>query len=94
MEGYLKKTFKETIGVDIKTPLRRMDYSVAMNEYGSDKPDTRFDIKLYDVKDILKNSDFGGFKDANTIKAITIIIKFVIKFPLSYHLISFLLLLI
>ena len=72
MEGYLKKTFKETIGVDIKTPLRRMDYSVAMNEYGSDKPDTRFDIKLYDVKDILKNSDFGGFKDANTIKAITI----------------------
>ena len=72
MEGYLKKTFKETIGVDIKTPLRRMDYSVAMNEYGSDKPDTRFDIKLYDVKEILKNSDFGGFKDANTIKAITI----------------------
>ncbi len=72
MEGYLKKTFKETIGVDIKTPLRRMDYSVAMNEYGSDKPDTRFDIKLYDVKEILKNSDFSGFKDANTIKAITI----------------------
>ncbi|MCQ3034659.1 MAG: aspartate--tRNA ligase [Bacilli bacterium] len=72
MEGYLKKAFKETIGVDIQTPLRRMDYDVAMNEYGSDKPDTRFDLKLFDLSNTLKNSEFGGFKSAETIKGVTI----------------------
>lgn len=72
MEGYLKKVFKEVIDVDIKTPLRRMPYSEAMNTYGSDKPDTRFGLHLYDVKDLLSKSEFNGFKEAETIKAITI----------------------
>ena len=72
MEGFLKRVFKETINVEIQTPLRRMDYSEAMNVYGSDKPDTRFGLHLYDVTDSLKTSEFGGYKDAETIKAFVV----------------------
>ncbi|MCR5333065.1 MAG: aspartate--tRNA ligase [Bacilli bacterium] len=72
MEGFLKKVFKETINVDIKTPLRRMDYSEAVNVYGSDKPDTRFGLHLIDVKEILSNSVFNGYKEAEMVKAICV----------------------
>ena len=72
MEGFLKKVFKETINVDIKTPLRRMDYSEAVNVYGSDKPDTRFGLHLIDVKEILSNSEFNGYKEAEIVKAICV----------------------
>ena len=72
MEGFLKKTFKETIGVDIKTPLRRMDYAEAVDVYGSDKPDTRFELHLKDVTDILQKSEFNGYKEAKSIKAIVV----------------------
>ena len=72
MEGFLKKVFKETINVDIKTPLRRMDYSEAVDIYGSDKPDTRFGLHLIDVTKILKETEFNGYKEAKCIKAICV----------------------
>ena len=72
MEGFLKKVFKETLNYDLVTPLRRMDYAEAVGVYGSDKPDTRFGLKLFDVKDILSKSEFGGYASAEMIKAITI----------------------
>lgn len=72
MEGFLKKTFKETIGVDIKTPLRRMDYSEAVDVYGSDKPDTRFGLHLVEVTEVLNKTEFNGYKEAKCIKAIVI----------------------
>ncbi len=72
MEGFLKKTFKETIGVDIKTPLRRMDYSEAVDVYGSDKPDTRFGLHLIDVTEVLQKTEFKGYKEAKSIKAIVV----------------------
>ena len=72
MEGFLKRVFKETIGVDIKTPLRRMDYAEAVDVYGSDKPDTRFELHLKDVTDVLKKGEFNAYKDAETIKALVI----------------------
>ena len=72
MEGLIKEIFKKTINYDVKLPLRRMPYREAMDTYGSDKPDTRFDIKLNDVKDIFKNTEFNGFKTAEAIKAIVI----------------------
>ena len=72
MEGFLKKTFKETIGVDIKTPLRRMDYAEAVDVYGSDKPDTRFGLHLLDVTEVLKKTEFNGYKEAKSIKAIVV----------------------
>ena len=72
MEGFLKKTFKETIGVDIVTPLLRMDYAEAVDVYGSDKPDTRFGLHLIDVTEVLKHSEFNGYKEAKSIKAIVV----------------------
>ena len=72
MEGFLKKTFKETIGVDIKTPLRRLDYAEAVDVYGSDKPDTRFGLHLIDVTEVLNKTEFNGYKEAKSIKAIVV----------------------
>ena len=72
MEGFLKRVFKETINVDIKTPLRRLDYSIAVDKYGSDKPDTRFDLFLTDVTSVLKESEFNGYKEAECIKCIVV----------------------
>lgn len=72
MEGFLKRVFKEINGVDIKTPLRRMDYAEAVDVYGSDKPDTRFELHLNDVTDVLKNTEFNGYKESNCIKALVI----------------------
>ncbi len=72
MEGFLKRVFKEIVGYELKTPLRRMSYAEAVGDYGSDKPDTRFGLKLIDIKSILSQSDFGGYKDAEIIKAIVI----------------------
>jgi len=72
MEGFLKKVFKETIGYDVKTPLRRMPYAEAVDVYGSDKPDTRFGLHLKEVTSVLKASEFNGYKTADCIKAIVI----------------------
>ena len=72
MEGLIKEIFKKTINYDVKLPLRRLPYKEAMDNYGSDKPDTRFDIKLQDVKDIFADSEFGGFKDVEAIRAIVV----------------------
>ena len=72
MEGLIKEIFARTINYEVKLPLRRIAYKDAMDTYGSDKPDTRFDIKLQDVKEIFKDTEFGGFKDVEAIKAIVI----------------------
>ena len=72
MEGLIKEIFKKTINYDVKLPLRRLPYKEAMDNYGSDKPDTRFDIKLHDVKAIFARSEFSGFISAESIKAIKV----------------------
>ena len=72
MEGLIKEIFKRTINYDVKLPLRRIPYKEAMDNYGSDKPDTRFDIKLHDVQEIFSQSEFGGFHDAESIRAIKV----------------------
>ncbi len=71
-EGFLKKAFKEVIGVDITLPLRRMKYWDAMDNYGSDKPDTRYGLLIKDLKEILKESSFNAFKENEYIKGIVI----------------------
>lgn len=63
-EGYIKRLFKEILDVNVKLPLRRMTFADAMNFYGSDKPDLRFDMKITDLSDIVKDSGFGVFKGA------------------------------
>lgn len=72
MEGFLKRVFKELVNYDLVTPLRRLDYSIAVDKYGSDKPDTRFELYLKEVTDVLKKSDFNGYKEAESIKALVI----------------------
>ncbi len=72
MEGLIAKIFKKTINYEVKLPLRRIPYLEAMDKYGSDKPDTRFDLFINDVKDIFINTTFNGFKEAEAIRALVI----------------------
>ena len=62
-EGLIAKVFKDVKGIDIKLPIERMNYDTAINLYGSDKPDLRFDLVINDITNIFKNSDFKIFKD-------------------------------
>ena len=73
-EGYIKRLFKEVMDMDISTPLPRMKYVDAMNLYGSDKPDTRFDMQIIDISPIVENCGFSVFadciKNGGTVRAI------------------------
>ncbi|MBR0295347.1 MAG: aspartate--tRNA ligase [Bacilli bacterium] len=72
MEGLIHDIFKNTIGYEVKLPLRQMPYKEAMDKYGSDKPDTRFDIHLHDLKELFYNSSFEGYRTAEAIKGIKV----------------------
>ncbi|MEL6713542.1 MAG: aspartate--tRNA ligase, partial [Planctomycetota bacterium] len=61
-EGIMRDTFKDAMGVDIPTPFPRLTWHEAMEQYGSDKPDTRFDMKLVDAADWVAVSGFGVFE--------------------------------
>ena len=61
-EKLFQTIFKEVKGYDIKLPLMRMKYDDAINFYGSDKPDLRFDMKINDVTDVFSKCDFELFK--------------------------------
>ena len=63
-ERLLQYVVKRAIGLDLALPLPRMKWIDAMNDYGSDKPDTRFDMKLVDVTDLVKDCGFGVFAEA------------------------------
>ena len=63
-EGFMKKVFKEVLGRDLPTPFRRIKYQDAMEQYGIDKPDTRFDLKLHDLSALLKETGFSVFAGA------------------------------
>ena len=71
-EGLISEIFKESIGYKVKLPLRRMEYLEAVNKYGSDKPDTRFDMCLHDVKELMSKSEFQLYKDNKYVKAIKV----------------------
>lgn len=63
-EGFIEKLMKETLDIDIPLPLPKMTFADAMNKYGSDKPDTRFDMLINDISDWAVKTDFGVFKSA------------------------------
>lgn len=69
-EGLVKEIFKKIKGIDIKLPLRRMKYVDAIRDYGSDKPDLRYDMKIRDITDIFGNTDFSVFKNIISEKGI------------------------
>jgi len=62
-EGFIKKAFKEAMGLDIETPFLRIPYQEAMDRYGSDKPDLRFGFELVNVSDIVADCGFKVFAD-------------------------------
>ena len=72
MEGLIQNIYKNAINYDLKVPFKRITYKDAIEYYGSDKPDTRFDMKLHDLKAIFKNTSFQAFKDAEAIKGIKV----------------------
>ena len=61
-EGLMVKLFKETISVKVETPFQRMTYQESMENYGSDAPDIRFDLKLKDISDIASECELRVFK--------------------------------
>lgn len=71
-EGLLAKVMKDTKGIEVTLPFPRMSYDEAMNKYGSDKPDTRFEMLLEDLTETVKGVDFKVFSEAETVKAIVV----------------------
>lgn len=63
-EGFIVKLMKETIGVKVPSPINRMTYDEALKLYGTDKPDTRFEMLIKDISSWAKGTDFAVFKDA------------------------------
>ena len=72
LENAIKKVFKDVKNLDIETPFRRIPWKIAMGKYGSDKPDTRFDMCLHDIKEDLKDIEFNAFKEAQDIRCIVV----------------------
>ncbi len=63
MEEMLQKLMKEVKGIDIPVPFPRLTWEEAMNQYGSDKPDNRFEMKLQELTDLFMTTEFKVFKD-------------------------------
>lgn len=62
-EGLIRRIWKEVLDVDIQTPIERMTWQTAMDKYGSDKPDLRFDLPIEDISEVVKDCGFSVFKD-------------------------------
>lgn len=71
-EGMIAKVMKDTKGINVTLPFPRMSYDDAMNNYGSDKPDTRFEMLLQDLTELVKDVDFKVFSQAPVVKAIVV----------------------
>lgn len=75
-EQMIARVFRETLGIEIKTPFLRMPYSEAMERFGSDKPDMRFGLELVNISDLVKDCGFGVFagavKNGGSVRAINI----------------------
>lgn len=63
-ENLAAKIWKQILGVDVKLPIRRMTYQESMSDYGIDRPDLRFDMKLKDISDIAEKTEFKVFTSA------------------------------
>ena len=76
MEHMMQRIFKNVLNVDIQIPFKRITWDDAMNLYGSDKPDLRFDMHFYDISDLLRDTVFKVFRNVldngGIVKAITV----------------------
>ena len=69
-EGMMRSMFKNALGVDIPNPLPRMSWYDAMDYYGSDKPDVRFDMKIHEITDKVQGHGFSVFDSVEYVGAI------------------------
>ncbi len=72
VEGLIKSIFKEVVNVDVPIPFPRMTYEQAMNKYGTDKPDLRYDLTMGDVTSHVNGCGFRVFSDAPMVKGIRV----------------------
>lgn len=72
LEGCIKKVWKDVLNIDIETPFRRIPWKIAMGKYGSDKPDTRFDLFLNDIKEDISGITFQALAEAEDVRALVI----------------------
>jgi aspartyl-tRNA synthetase len=62
-EGFIRKVFREALGIEVATPFPRLSYKEAMERFGSDKPDLRFGMELVDITDLVRICGFRVFAD-------------------------------
>jgi aspartyl-tRNA synthetase len=72
IEGLLRRLWKDVLNVELPSPIPHMTYDDAVNNYGSDRPDLRFGLKLHDITDLAHTTEFGVFKNAVMVKAIVV----------------------
>lgn len=72
VEGMLTEVFRETRGVELETPFRRLTHSEAMARYGTDKPDLRFGLQLQDLTQLSGQSDYSILKKAQVVKGVLV----------------------
>ena len=76
VENMMQRVFKNVLDMDIPTPFKRITWDDAMNLYGSDKPDLRFDMHFYEISDLLRDTEFKVFRNVldngGQVKAITV----------------------
>jgi aspartyl-tRNA synthetase len=72
IENLLRLIWKDILGLEIPNPIPHMEYDAAMSDYGSDRPDLRFGMKLSDITDLVQATTFDVFKSAPMVKAIAV----------------------
>lgn len=76
-ERLLSKVWQEALGIEVKTPFKRMSWQEAMDRFGSDKPDVRFGMELVDISDVVRDTDFKVFRGAldngGSVRGITVL---------------------
>ena len=71
-EGLMARVFRDAMGIELQLPFPRLPYDIVMRDYGVDKPDTRFDLKLKDVTGIVRGSGFKLFAAAELVKGLRV----------------------
>jgi aspartyl-tRNA synthetase len=72
MESLTRHIFKKVIDVDLPDPFPRLTWDEAMDKYGSDKPDTRFDLFLHNIKSFTDQSEFNAFKSVEMVRGLVV----------------------
>ena len=64
VEGYMARVFREILGKELALPFKRLTFSESLNRYGTDKPDLRYGMEIFDLTDVVRGSGFGVFTGA------------------------------